>query len=39
MVFIDKKAQKQLELPKHIKIKVSNVIDVLEKEGFLKNWI
>jgi mRNA-degrading endonuclease RelE of RelBE toxin-antitoxin system len=37
MVFIDKKAQKQLEeLPKHIQIKVSDVIDVLEKEGFSK---
>jgi mRNA-degrading endonuclease RelE of RelBE toxin-antitoxin system len=36
-IFIDKKAQKQLEeLPRHIQIKVSTAIDLLEKEGFSK---
>jgi len=36
-IFIDKKAQKQLEqLPRHIQIKTSTAIDLLEKEGFSK---
>jgi mRNA-degrading endonuclease RelE of RelBE toxin-antitoxin system len=36
-VFIDKKAQKQLEqLPRHIQIKISTAIDLLEQEGFSK---
>ncbi|MDR0460880.1 MAG: type II toxin-antitoxin system RelE/ParE family toxin [Nitrososphaerota archaeon] len=36
-VFIDKKAQKQLDnLPKNIQSKVCDVIDVLQQEGFSK---
>jgi mRNA-degrading endonuclease RelE of RelBE toxin-antitoxin system len=36
-VFIDKRAQKQLEeLPRHIQIKASAAIDLLENEGFSK---
>jgi len=36
-VFIDKKAQKQLDkLPKGIQDKVCDAIDVLEQEGFSK---
>jgi len=36
-VFIDKKAQKQLDkLPKIIQDKVSDAIDVLQQEGFSK---
>jgi len=39
-VFIDKKAQKQLDkLYKNIQDKVSDTIDVLQQAGFLKSSI
>ena len=37
-VFIEKKAQKQLEkLPKELHIRISNAIDILQDEGFSQN--